>query len=79
MDASVAAVCIFLLEDLMGLLLRLWACFAKPLKNWTFQLNSILIMGFDCLFSSPGTAPVPSSLLLLKDRRLVEVVSFCVL
>jgi len=46
MDALGAAVGLFLLEILIGTLVRLWTCFAKSLKCLFFPINLVL----DCSY-----------------------------
>ena len=53
MDALVAVVGLFLLGNLMGLILSLWACFAKC-QALFFQVDLVLVYRFSLLLASLG-------------------------
>ena len=77
MDALVASVGLFLLANLIGLILRLWACFAKfkalvPIPSNRSRFKALL-------FFSSSTACDSLSVLLLRVQRAVVAASSLVL
>jgi len=83
MDALVATVGLLLLANLIGLLLGLWACFAKfKVPVPILPTRSCIIDSMDRLSSFSGAArglPTALSLLLLKARKAVVAPSSLVL